>query len=90
MTVFKDTRVLAAMAVSMADQLLQGQAVSFDHLKDKEMVVKATGTLAQMGNTGVRTVDTYILAPKVIKKANLRDLVDAGYYTDAQNAELLQ
>jgi putative multiple sugar transport system substrate-binding protein len=84
MTVFKDTRKLAGCAVTLADQILQGKTTI--SLKDAELAT-AAGGLDEMGNNGMKKVNTYILNDvKVIKKDNLQDLF--GYYSEAQYAQL--
>ena len=82
MTVFKDSRSLAKNAVTFADQILEGKAINISG------IILATGVLAEMGNTGVKTVKTYLMDPKVINKNNLQELIDADWFTPEQKAEL--
>ncbi|RKN45789.1 multiple monosaccharide ABC transporter substrate-binding protein [Streptomyces hoynatensis] len=69
-TVFKDTRDLAAQAVSMGDALLHGQ----------ECEANDTETY----DNGVKVVPSYLLEPVSIDASNWRLLVDEGYYTEEQ------
>jgi len=82
MTVFKDTRVLAKAAVELADRILQEQPIN-----NIDGVILATGDLTEMGNTGVKKVETYLADPKVIKKANLNDLLGIGWFTPAEEIQ---
>jgi len=83
MTVFKDTRILANAAVELADRILQKQPIN-----DIDGVIFATGDLAEMGNNGVKKVETYLADPKVITKDNLNDLLGIGWFTPEQEAQL--
>ncbi len=70
-TIFKDTRNLAKVAVSMADSLLQGQKPEVNNTKDY--------------NNGVKVVPSYLLESQIVVKDNItKVLVDSGYYTQAQ------
>ncbi len=70
-TVFKDTRELAKVAVSMVDSILQG----------KEPEVNDTKTY----NNGVKVVPSYLLKPVAVDKTNIKDvMVSSGYYTAEQ------
>jgi len=84
MTVFKDTAKLAEAAIILADQVLKKQKVNIPG------AVLASGSLKAIGNTGVKTVNTYLLDPISVTKANLRVPVDAGFYTAAQNTQILR
>ena len=84
MTVFKDTAKLAEAAVILADQVLKKQKVNIPG------AVLASGTLKSIGNTGAKTVNAYLLDPVSITKDNLRVPVDAGFYTAAQNTQILR
>jgi len=84
MTVFKDTRVLAKAAVELADRILQEQPIN-----NIDGVILATGNLDEIGNTGVKKVETYLATPKVITSDNLSDLLGIGWFTPAQDEQLM-
>ncbi|MUT64613.1 multiple monosaccharide ABC transporter substrate-binding protein [Paenibacillus sp. NEAU-GSW1] len=68
-TVFKDTRELAKVAVSMAEAVIQG----------KEAEVNDTKTY----DNGVKVVPSFLLEPVSVDKENYKQvLVDSGYYTE--------
>ncbi|PPJ45099.1 multiple monosaccharide ABC transporter substrate-binding protein [Ciceribacter selenitireducens] len=70
-TVFKDTRELAKVAVSMVEAVMEG----------KEPEVNDTKTY----NNGVKVVPSYLLKPVAVDKANIKDvMVSSGYYTAEQ------
>lgn len=70
-TVFKDTRELAKVAVSMVDAIMGGKAPEINDEKTY--------------NNGVKVVPSYLLKPVALDKANAKDvLVGAGYYTAEQ------
>lgn len=68
MSVFKDTRALAAQVVEMVDAVLSG----------KEAPVNDTETY----NNGVKVVPSYLLEPKFVDINNYQELlIDTGYYS---------
>jgi putative multiple sugar transport system substrate-binding protein len=70
-TVFKDTRELAKVAVSMVDAIMSGGTPEVNDEKTY--------------NNGVKVVPSYLLKPVALDKANAKDvLVGAGYYTAEQ------
>jgi putative multiple sugar transport system substrate-binding protein len=70
-TVFKDTRLLAAQAAKMVNQMLAGQTVE----------VNNTDTY----DNGVKKVPSYLLDMVLVTKDNVtKELVDTGYYTADQ------
>ncbi|NIK79905.1 putative multiple sugar transport system substrate-binding protein [Paenibacillus castaneae] len=70
-TVFKDTRELAKVAVSMVEAVIEG----------KEAQVNDTETY----NNGVKVVPSYLLEPVSVDKDNYKQvLVDSGYYTEGE------
>ncbi|WP_308444876.1 multiple monosaccharide ABC transporter substrate-binding protein [Paraburkholderia adhaesiva] len=70
-TIFKDTRELAKVTVSMIDAMMQ----------DKKPEVNDTKTY----NNGVKVVPSYLLKPVLVDASNWKHiLVDSGYYTAAQ------
>lgn len=66
MTIFKDTRDLAAQAVDMGDSLLNGE----------ECQANDTTTY----DNGVKVVPSYLLEPVTIDESNWETLIDEGYY----------
>ena len=81
-TVFKDTAKLAEAAILLADQILKGQSIS---IPGAEL---ASGDLREIGNTGTKYVNAYLLDPILVTSRNLNVPVDAGFYTDAQAGQL--
>ena len=70
-TVFKDTRELARVTVSMVDALLQGG----------EPEINDTETY----DNGVKVVPSYLLEPVSVDKSNYKEvMIDSGYYTEDQ------
>lgn len=68
-TIFKDTRELAKVAVSMAQAVIEG----------KEAEVNDTKTY----DNGVKVVPSYLLDPVSVDSTNYKQiLVDSGYYTE--------
>jgi putative multiple sugar transport system substrate-binding protein len=82
MTVFKDTNKLAEAAIILADAIIKGQTPSIPG------AVLASGDLREIGNTGKKYVNAYLLDPISIIKANSNIPVDAGFYTAAEAAKL--
>ena len=69
-TVFKDTRTLAAQVAKMVDQFLAGETVEINN----------TDTY----DNGVKVVPSYLLpVVSVTKDTVVQELVDTGYYTQA-------
>ena len=70
-TIFKDTRELAKVTVSMVDAMMKGE----------EPQVNDTETY----NNGVKVVPSYLLEPVAVTEKNLKEvLVGSGYYTEDQ------
>jgi putative multiple sugar transport system substrate-binding protein len=82
MTVFKDTAKLAEAAITLADQILNKKPVNI------KGAVLASGALREIGNTGVRYVQTYLLDPVLVTKDNILVPVNAGFYTDSEAAQV--
>ena len=79
MTVFKDTRKLAAGAAELAVALEKG---------DKIPVIAGTRVDKKTYNTGLKTITSYLLGPVNVTKDNYkRILVDSGYYTAEEIGE---
>lgn len=73
MTIFKDTRELAEVAVGMADALVHG----------KEVEVNDTESY----DNGKKTVPSQLLEPVVVDRDDYEEkLIDSGYYTEAEVA----
>jgi len=70
MTVYKPLREIATNAANLAVQLVRGQKPAFN---------------AQLNN-GFKNVDTVLLKPVLLNKANVEMLVKDGFYTQAQLA----
>ncbi|MCL2130608.1 MAG: sugar-binding protein [Treponema sp.] len=81
-TVFKDTAKLAEAAILLADQIIKGQT---PNIPGAEL---AAGDLREIGNTGRKYVNAYLLDPILVTRDNLNVPVQAGFYTDAQAAQL--
>ena len=81
-TVFKDTAQLANLAMTLADQLIRGVPRSFPGAS------LATGPLAAMGYTGTGNVRTFLLDPVLITRDNIHVPGEAGFFTEAQAAQL--
>jgi putative multiple sugar transport system substrate-binding protein len=70
-TVFKDTRLLAAQAAKMADQMLKGETVEVNDTTTYDNTVKV--------------VPSFLLDMVSVDKSNVqKELVDSGYYTADQ------
>jgi putative multiple sugar transport system substrate-binding protein len=70
-TVFKDTRLLAAQAAKMADQMLKNQTVEVNNTETYD--------------NGVEVVPSFLLDMTSVDKSNVKaELVDTGYYTAEQ------
>ena len=69
-TIFKDTRELPKVAVQMADAVLKGQKPQTNNDKDYD--------------NGVKVVPAMLLDSVVVTKENYKkELIDTGYYTEA-------
>jgi len=82
-TVFKDTAKLAEAAILLADQVLKGETINIPG------AVLASGDLREIGNTGRKYVNTYLLDPILVTKSNLNVPIEAEFYERTQ-AILLQ
>ncbi|MET0955112.1 MAG: multiple monosaccharide ABC transporter substrate-binding protein [Cryobacterium sp.] len=70
-TIFKDTRKLAEVAVSMTLALLNGEEPEINNTTDYD--------------NGVKVVDSYLLDSAIVVKDNITEqLVDSGYWTQAE------
>ncbi len=72
MSVFKDTRTLAAKVVEMVDAIMKGQ----------EPPINDTETYDNDSSDGVRIVPSFLCEPVACTVANYKELlIDSGYYT---------
>ncbi|MFG3436491.1 multiple monosaccharide ABC transporter substrate-binding protein [Nonomuraea sp. NPDC047897] len=70
-TIFKDTRELAKVTVTMADSVLKGGKPEVNNTKDYD--------------NGNKVVPAYLLDPMIVDRTNYQKaLVDTGYYTAAE------
>ncbi|MCO8275870.1 sugar ABC transporter substrate-binding protein [Actinoplanes sp. TRM 88003] len=70
-TIYKDTRELAKTTVEMADAVLKGQTPKTNNTTDYD--------------NGVKVVPSQLLESVIVDKSNYKkELVDSGYYTEAQ------
>ncbi|GAA4562512.1 multiple monosaccharide ABC transporter substrate-binding protein [Planotetraspora kaengkrachanensis] len=70
-TIYKDTRQLADVTVKMADSVLKGAQPEVNNTKDYD--------------NGNKVVPSYLLEPVIVNKTNYqKEVVDTGYYTQAQ------
>lgn len=75
MTVFKDTRNLAAATIEVADALLKGETPNVPGIRLDESAY----------DTGMKTVKSYLLEPVEVTKSNYKEvMIDSGYYTEDQ------
>ncbi|GAB6900687.1 multiple monosaccharide ABC transporter substrate-binding protein [Kineosporia succinea] len=69
-TIYKDTRQLADVAVSMADKVLKGEEVTVNNTEDYD--------------NGKKVVPSQLLEPVIVYKDNYKEvLVDSGYYKES-------
>ena len=73
MTVFKDTRELAAAAINLADALLKGESPNIPGARLDE----------KSYDTGKKIVKSYLFEPVNVTKDNYKEImIDSGYYTE--------
>ncbi len=73
MTVFKDTRNLAAAAIQLADALLSGQDTP---------AIDGARLDTETYDTGLKVVNSYLLEPINVTVDNYREvMIDSGYYS---------
>jgi putative multiple sugar transport system substrate-binding protein len=76
MTVFKDTRDLAAGAVALADALLKGE---------DSPEIRGARLDTETYDTGLKVVNSYLLEPINVTQDNYEEvMIGSGYYTEAQ------
>jgi len=85
MTIFKDTNKLAEAAVILVDQIIRGVKPADINVPG---AVVATGDLAAIGDTGQKKVTVYLLQVQSITKDNVNIPADAGFYPDAEAAQI--
>jgi putative multiple sugar transport system substrate-binding protein len=84
-TIFKDTNKLAEAAVLLADQIVNDQPRNIPGAVLAEDI-----GLGQIGDTGVKRVNAFLLEPFLITKDNFNVPIDAGFFDEAQTAQLRQ
>lgn len=73
MTVFKDSRLLAAATIKLADAILKNETPTID------------GTVKTEFDTNMKMVETYLLTPILVTIDNYKEvIIDSGYYTEDQ------
>jgi len=73
MTVFKDTRSLAAAAIKLADALLKGETPE----------IAGARLDTETYDTGKKVVKSYLLEPVNVTQANYKAImIDSGYYSE--------
>lgn len=73
MTVFKDTRDLAAAAIQLADALLSGEGAPR---------IEGARLDTETYDTGLKVVNSYLLEPINVTADNYREvMIDSGYYS---------
>lgn len=79
MTVFKDTRDLAAGAVNLADALLKGESTPD---------IRGARLDTETYDTGLKVVNSYLLEPINVTQDNWEEvMIGSGYYTEEQLSE---
>jgi len=74
MTVFKDTRNLAAATIELADALLKGETPK----------IAGARLDTESYDTGLKKVKAYLLEPVIVTKDNYKSImIDSGYYSEA-------
>jgi len=90
MTIFKDTSKLAEAAALLADQLLKKQKVNIPGAVLAAGELKSIGDTTQKGEfKNGKLVNTYLLDVTLITQSNWNVPVDAGFFTDAEAAQIL-
>ena len=84
-TVFKDTAKLAEAAIILADAIAKGQT---PNIPGAVLAADVSAELKEIGNTGKKYVNAYLLDPILVTKANLNVPVNAGFYTADEAAQL--
>jgi putative multiple sugar transport system substrate-binding protein len=73
MTVFKDSRLLAAATAELANAIMMGKTPSIE------------GTVKTQFDTRKKMVETYLLAPILVTKDNYMEvIIDTGYYDESE------
>jgi len=86
-TVFKDTAKLAEAAIILADQILKGQPIN---IPGAVLAATVSDELKEIGNTGRKYVNAYLLDPILVTKDNLNVPIDAEFYESYEARELRQ
>jgi len=84
-TVFKDTAKLAEAAIIIADAILKGQK---PNVPGAVLAADVNPQVKEIGNTGKKYVNAYLLDPVLVTKDNLNVPVNANFYTAGEAAQL--
>jgi len=84
-TVFKDTAKLAEAAIILADQILKKQAIN---IPGAVLAADVSPELKEIGNTGRKYVNAYLLDPILVTSENLNVPVEANFYQPHEAAQL--
>jgi putative multiple sugar transport system substrate-binding protein len=84
-TVFKDTAKLAEAAIIIADAILKGQK---PNVPGAVLAADVNPQVKEIGNTGKKYVNAYLLDPILVTKDNLSVPVNAGFFTAEEAAQL--
>ena len=84
-TVFKDTAKLAEAAIIIADAILKGQT---PNVPGAVLAADVNPQVKEIGNTGKKYVNAYLLDPILVTKDNLSVPVNANFFTAEEAAQL--
>jgi len=84
-TVFKDTAKLAEAAIIIADAILKGQK---PNVPGAVLAADVNPQVKEIGNTGKKYVNAYLLDPILITKTNINVPVAANFFTAEEAARL--
>ena len=84
-TVFKDTAKLAEAAIILAEAIAKGQT---PNIPGAVLAASVSPELKEIGNTGKKYVNAYLLDPILVTKDNLNVPVNAGFFTAEEANQL--
>jgi len=84
-TVFKDTAKLAEAAIIIADAILKGQK---PNVPGAVLAADVNPQVKEIGNTGKKYVNAYLLDPILVTKDNLNVPVNANFFSAEEAAQL--
>ena len=84
-TVFKDTAKLAEAAIIIADAILKKQPIN---IPGAVLAATVSDELKEIGNTGRKYVNAYLLDPILVTKDNLNVPVEANFYQREEAVQL--